>query len=112
VTADPRECRCDALEATGEFSVRRLPAPEVSYEAACTACGTVYWLSAAEAERSLDAAALAKGRAALAEMTSRTGAAEAVAARSARRRFAFLRPIRDALVIALRRLLRPWARKP
>ncbi len=89
-----------------------MPTPEVSYEAACTACGIVYWLSAAEAAVALDPATLAKGRAALGEMTARHGAPEAVAARAARQRFAFVRPIRDALVLAFRSLLRPWARKP
>ncbi len=101
---DPRSCRCDVLTGTGEISVRRLPAPEVSYEAVCASCGTTYWLSAAEAEGRLAPEILAKGRDALAEMTARYAAPAAVADRRARERFAFLRPVRDAAVLFLRRI--------
>jgi hypothetical protein len=101
---DPRSCRCEVLTGTGEFSVRRLPTPEVSYEAACADCGTTYWLSAAEAEGRIAADILAKGSAALAEMAAKYAAPAAVAERRARERFAFLRPARDALVLFLRRL--------
>lgn len=87
--------------------MRRLPAPEVSFEAVCAACGTVYWLSAPEAERArLDPGLLAQGRAALEEMTARHGSAAAVSARRARERYARLRPLLDALVLLRRRIVR------
>ena len=101
---DPRSCRCESLTATGELSVRRLPAPEVSYEAVCASCGTTYWLSAADAEGAVAPEILAKGRAALEEMSARYGSPKAAAERRARERFAFLRPARDAVVLFLRGL--------
>lgn len=102
--SDPRSCSCESLTATGEISVRRFPLPEISYEAVCAACGTTYWLSAAEAEKALSPEILAKGRVALEEMTSRYASPKAVAERRSRERFSFLRPLRDACVLLIRRL--------
>jgi hypothetical protein len=101
---DPRSCRCESLTGTGEISVRRLPTPEVSYEAVCASCGTSYWLSVAEAERLLAPDILAKGKRALEEMEARYASPKAEAERRARARLSFLRPLRDAWVLFLRRL--------
>jgi hypothetical protein len=83
----------------------------VSFEAECVACATAYWLSTAEAEAVMEPPILARGKLALAEMSARYAAPGAVAAQAARRRFATLRPLRDAVVLLARRLARPWSRR-
>jgi hypothetical protein len=103
---DRRACRCDTLRGTGEFSVRRLPSPEVSFEALCVTCETRYWLGLPEAERAIDPEIVRRGRAALEQTAARGSTPEAARARATRERFSALRPVRDALVLAARRILR------
>lgn len=106
MTTSPRACSCDSLRGTGEFSVRRLPEPSVSFEAVCDACGTTYWLSAEEAEKALPAEALVAGTRELASMRERLASPSAERAREARRKFSALRPVRDALILFARKLMR------
>jgi len=108
---NPRECRCETLRGTGEFSVRRLPEPAVSYEAVCARCETTYWLSADEAAGALSPEVVASGRRALDEMVARTSSPQSSREREARAKYSALRPARDALVLAARRLVRLFSRR-
>lgn len=111
MTTSPRACPCDTLRGTGEFSVRRLPEPSVSFEAICDACGTTYWLSADEAAKALPAQALAAGTRELESLRERIASPSAEKAREARRKFSALRPVRDALILLARQIMRPFSRR-
>ncbi|MFN0151263.1 MAG: hypothetical protein ACKVU1_11230 [bacterium] len=108
---NPRDCRCETLRGTGEWSVRRLPEPSVSYEAVCDSCEMTYWLSADEAAKSLPADIVSAGRRALDELTARTANPQAAREREARAKFSALRPVRDAVVLFARRVLRLFSRR-
>jgi len=108
---NPRDCRCESLRGTGEVSVRRLPEPSVSYEAACIACGMTYWLSAEEAEKTLAPELVAEGRRALDAMIAKTASPQAAREREARAKYSALRPARDAFVLAARRFIRLFSRR-
>jgi hypothetical protein len=111
MTTSSRACSCETLRGTGEFSVRRLPEPSVSFEAVCDACGTTYWLSAEEAAKALPAESLAAGRRELESLRERVTSPSAEKAREARRKFSALRPVRDALILLARKLMRPFSRR-